>query len=83
MAHKPGIGPKGTPLKSMSSPATITLTPLLAKVLHTSMSPMSRNCASSMPTTSISEESSSIDELLSTGVLMMECWSWLTTSSSE
>jgi thymidine kinase len=30
VAQRAGIGPKGTPLKSISSPATITLTPRLA-----------------------------------------------------
>ena len=30
IAHRAGIGPKGTPLKSMSNPAIMTRTPLLA-----------------------------------------------------
>ena len=83
MAHNAGIGPKGLPRKSMSSPAMITLTPLLASWLHTSTSPSSRNCASSMPTTSMSDESSKMVPEVSTGVLTMELRSWLTTSSSE
>ncbi|CCY65947.1 unknown [Prevotella sp. CAG:1124] len=36
-----------------------------------------------MPTTSMSEDSSSIDDEESTGVLGIEWRSWLTTSSSE
>ena len=39
MAHKAGIGPKGTPLKSISNPATMTLTPRLATI-HTEISPI-------------------------------------------
>ena len=78
-----GMGPKGTPLKSMSSPATMTRMPLLASSLHTATSPSSKNCASSMPTTSMSDDSSNIDEDESTGVLIMELRSWLTTSISE
>lgn len=41
------------------------------------------NCASSMPTTSMSDDSSNIDDDESTGVLIMELRSWLTTSISE
>ena len=67
----------------MSSPATITRMPRLASSLHTSTSPMSKNWASSMPTTSQSDESSRILADESMGVDMICFWSWLTTSSSE
>jgi len=67
-----GMGPKGWPLKSISSPATITRTPLLANLLHTSGRSASKNCASSMPITCTSPASNSIEEALSTGIDGME-----------
>lgn len=67
----------------MSSPATITRMPLLASSLQTSVSPSSKNWASSMPTTSISEVKSRMLAEESTGVDGMELLSCDTTFSSE
>ena len=83
MAHSPGIGPNGIPRKSISSPATMTRIPLLASWLHTSIRPSSKNCASSMPTTSISEVNSSMLADESIGVEDMMLLSCDTTSASE
>lgn len=49
-----GIGPKGIPLKSRLSPARITYLPSAAKVRTTSINSCEKNCASSIPITSIS-----------------------------
>src|SRR5215218_3112596 len=46
-----GIGPNGSPLKSMSRPAAITSFPVSASRLQTSIIPSSKNCTSSMATT--------------------------------
>src|SRR5215213_8693155 len=46
-----GIGPNGSPLKSMSRPAAITSYPASASRLQTSIIPLSKNCTSSMATT--------------------------------
>ena len=83
VAISAGIGPKGLPVKSMSRPATITRTPLSASCRQTSTSPWSKNCASSMPTTSTSEVISRIFCAESTGVERIALASCETTSSSE
>lgn len=70
-------------LEAISNPATMTLTPRLASSLQTSTSPLSKNWASSIPTTSMSEANKSKDPEDSIGVDRIEFWSWLTTSSSE
>src|ERR1700712_2443601 len=72
IAISAGIGPKGLPLKSISKPATITRTPLLASFVQTLGSSSSKNWASSIPTTCTSLPSNKIDEELSTGVDCME-----------
>ena len=61
----------------------MTRTPRLANSLHTSTRPSSKNCASSIPTTSISVESSNILADESTGVDAIELLSCDTTSSME
>lgn len=55
----------------------------IASSLQTSTSPLSKNWASSIPTTSMSEANKSKDPEDSIGVDRIEFWSWLTTSSSE
>ena len=82
-AHKAGIGPKGMPLKSRSSPATMTRVPRLASSLHTLTRFASKNCASSMPTTSVSDPKSRMLAEVSTGVEWMEFPSCDTTFSSS
>src|SRR5215208_3969970 len=52
-ASRLGIGPNGSPLKSMSSPATMTSYPASASRRQTSIIPSSKNCASSMATRSV------------------------------
>ena len=47
------MGPKGSPRKSMSVPATITRIPASASASATSHTPSSRNWASSMATTCV------------------------------
>jgi len=74
MAHNCGIGPNGFPLKSISNPAMITRIPLLASWLHTSIKPLSKNCASSIPTTSISEVNS---KMLADESMGVEAIEWL------
>src|SRR6476469_4643991 len=49
-----GIGPNGSPRKSVSVPARITRMPRAASVTTRAMIPASRNCASSIATTSAS-----------------------------
>ena len=82
-AMRAGIGPKGLPRKSVSRPAMMTLTPLLASFCTTSTIVASKNCASSMPTTSTSLEISSMLAGESIGVEGMLCESCETTRSSE
>ena len=77
-----GIGPKGLPSKSISNPAIITRTPLLASLLHTFTNSRSKNWASSIATTSTSLASNKILELEGTGVLLMALASCDTTSIS-
>ena len=48
-----GIGPNGSPLKSMSRPDAITSYPASARRRQTSTIPSSKNCASSTATTSV------------------------------
>ena len=78
-----GMGPKGTPLKSVSSPATMTRTPLLARVWQTSTRLSSKNWASSMPTTCTSPGRSRISDGDDTGVDSILWKSCETTSTSE
>ena len=51
MAISCGIAPNGRPLKSISKPAIITRTPVSASVAQTSGRWLSKNWASSIPTT--------------------------------
>ena len=67
----------------MSSPATITRTPLSASCRQTSTMLSSKNWASSIPTTSTSEAMSRMFCGDSTGVERMAFASCETTSSSE
>ena len=53
MARSCGIGSKGRPMKSVSSPVTITRLPASASLLQVKRSPSPRNCPSSIPITSV------------------------------
>ena len=64
-------------------PAIITLIPLFASWLHTSIKLLSKNCASSIPTTSISEVNNNILADESIGVEEIALLSCETTSASE
>src|SRR6185437_13078342 len=68
MAIMVGMGPNGSPLKSISSPATMTRIPLLASTLQTEGNSSSKNCASSRPITSTSLPNNNMADALSTGV---------------
>src|SRR5258708_5056027 len=77
-----GAGANGSPRKSRSRPAQITRRPPKTSSRTTRMTPASKNCTSSMPTTLVSAESSGmIASLDRTGRAMNESPSCERTSS--
>ncbi len=75
-----GIEPKGSARKSLSIPATTTRTPRLARAFATATTPLSRNCASSIATTSVPGRSFSMISLeVRTGSASTMVPSWLLT----
>jgi hypothetical protein len=81
--HEVAIMPKGSPRKSVSVPATTTRTPRAARVVTTSTMSWSRNWASSMPTSSVSERVwRMISAALSTGIASNSMPLWLETRNT-
>src|SRR5258708_6887837 len=79
-ASSVGTGPNGSPRKSRSRPAQITRRPPKTSSRTTRMTPASKNCTSSMPTTLVSAESSGMSSslfplnMLPTTTSSPPCW---------
>ncbi len=78
-----GIGPNGSRRKSWSSPAAMTRTPRSARSRAAATTDSSKNCTSSIPTTSNPDERETSSGTEPTGTARMRMPAWLTTSAAS
>jgi hypothetical protein len=78
-----GMGPKGSRRKSWSRPAAMTREPPSASKRATSAITRSKNCTSSIPTTSKPRARASSSATDETGTAGMRRPAWLTTSKAS